>query len=178
VKAFNLNIGTKDTTIDNAINGILPRRIFVALLTNDAFSGNYQKNPYVFNHHNLSHITAHINGKQYPTKAYTPDFTKKLFTREYLGLFESLNQLTTDSTISLTLDQWGDGNTIYGFNFSPDLGDDCSKMGFANLIKKGSLKLELKFSTALTEAISVLMYCEYDSVVEIDSNRQVTTDYI
>ena len=86
--------------------------------------------------------------------------------------------MTTDSTISLNLKEWADGNTIYGFNFAPDLGDDCCKMGFASVIKKGALKVELKFSEALTETISVLLYCEYDSIIEVDLNRQVLTDYM
>jgi hypothetical protein len=103
---------------------------------------------------------------------------KKLYTREYIGLFESLNQLTTDSTISFKLNDWANGNTIYGFNFAPDLSDDCSKMGFANIIKKGALKIEIKFGEALSETISVLLYCEYDSIIEIDLNRQVITDYM
>ena len=178
VKAFNINTGTIDTTIDNAISGVLPRRIFVALVPNDAFSGNLRKNPFNFKHYNLNYLAAHIDGQQFPIKAYTPDFTNKLYTREYLGLFESLNQITTDSTISLKREEWSDGNTIYGFNFAPDLGDDCSKMGFSNPIKNGSLKLELKFSKALEETISVLIYCEYDSILEIDINREVYTDFM
>jgi hypothetical protein len=178
VKAFNINTGTIDTIIDNAVNGVLPRRIFVALVSNEAFSGKLSKNPFEFKTYNLNYIAAHIDGKQYPIRAYTPDFEKGIYNREYLGLFESLNQITTDSTISLTPKEWANGNTIYGFNFAPDLGDDCSKMGFSNPIRHGSLKLELKFSSALTETISVLVYCEYDSILEIDINREVQTDYM
>lgn len=178
VKAFNINSGTIDTTIDNAVYGVLPRRIFIALVPNDAFSGNILKNPFEFKTYNLNYLAAHIDGMQYPIKAYTPDFTKKLYGREYIGLFESLNQLTTDATISLNQTQWASGNTIFGFNFAPDLGDDCSKMGFSNPLKHGALKLELKFSVALPETISVLIYCEYDSIIEIDLNREVFTNYI
>jgi len=178
VKAFNITTGVTDTIIDNAVYGILPRRIFITLVPNDAFSGTFTKNPFDFKTFNLSYLAVHIDGQQHPIKAYTPDFVKKIYTREYIGLFESLNQLTTDSTISLNLNDWANGNTIYGFNFAPDLSDDCCKMGFASVVKKGALKIELKFSTALTETISVLLYCEYDSIIEIDSNRQVYTDYM
>jgi hypothetical protein len=178
VKAFNITTGNTDIIIDNAVYGILPRRIFIALVPNDAYSGAQLKNPFDFKTYKLSYLAVHIDGQQYPMKAYTPDFINNIFTREYLGLFESLNQLTTDSTISLTQNQWANGNTIYGFNFAPDLSDDCCKMGFASVIKKGALKVELKFAEALKETISVLMYCEYDSIIEIDGNRQVYSDYI
>jgi hypothetical protein len=178
VKAFNITTGNTDIIIDNAVYGILPRRIFIAMVPNDAFSGAYLKNPFDFKSYKLTYLAVHIDGQQYPLKAYTPDFTKKIYTREYLGLFESLNQLTTDSTISLNLNEWANGNTIYGFNFAPDLGDDCCKMGFANIVKKGALNVELKFAEALKETISVLLYCEYDSIIEIDGNRQVYSDYM
>src|SRR5277367_1800611 len=178
VRSFNVNTGTTTTSIDNAIHGQLPRRVFVTIVPNSAFSGNIKQNPYNFKHYNLTYIAVYIDGTQFPAKAFTPDFTKKLYTREYLGLFESLNQLTTDSVIALTKEQWADGNTIYGFNFAPDLGDDCCKQGYANPIKSGALRLELKFSEALTETISVLMYCEFDNLIEIDLNRQAITDYM
>jgi hypothetical protein len=178
VKTFNISPGTTDTTIDNAVNGVLPRRIFVSLVPNDAYSGNILKNPYNFKHYDLNFIAAYIDGQQYPAKAYTPDFANKNYYREYLGLFESLNQLTTDTTISLLPEQWENGNTIFGFNFAPDLSDDCSKMGFTSPKKSGALKLELKFAKALSETISVLVYCEYDSIIEIDKNREASTDYM
>lgn len=178
VKSFNINSGVVDSTIDNAIFGTLPRRIFIVLVKNKAFAGNYLANPYNFEKFNVNYLAVHIDGQQYPMKAYTPDFEKNFYSREYLALFESLNQLTTDSTISLNKEEWVKGNVIYGFNFAPDLGDDCCKMGFANLIKSGALKIEIKFKQALVETITLLMYCEYDSLVEIDLNREVHTDYM
>ena len=95
-----------------------------------------------------------------------------------MGLFESLNQLNTDSTLTLTKNEWADGNTIFGFNFAPDMADDCNKMGYVNPIRNGSLRIDLKFSQALSETINVLLYCEYDNIVEITHDRNVVTDYI
>jgi hypothetical protein len=178
VKAFNINSGTIDTTIDNAVFGVIPRRIFIVLVSNQAFSGSYLINPYNFQKYDLNFLAVHIDGQQFPMKPYTPDFDKKFYSREYLALFESLNQLTTDSTISLTKEEWANGNVIYGFNFSPDLGDDCCKTGYASPISSGALKIELKFKRPLTETVSVLMYCEFDSLIEIDINREVKTDYM
>ena len=178
VKAFNVNSGNIDVSIDNAITGQLPRRVFIAMVTNDAFNGNYSKNPYNFQHFNLNHLAVYLDGEQFPLNAYKPNFDKKLFVREYMGLFESLNQLNTDSTLTLTKNEWADGNTIFGFNFAPDMADDCNKMGYVNPIRDGSLRIDLKFSQALSETINVLLYCEYDNIVEITHDRNVVTDYI
>jgi hypothetical protein len=178
VKAFNINSGNIDVSIDNAISGQLPRRVFLAMVTNDAFNGNYTKNPFNFEHFKLNHLAIYLDGEQYPLNAYKPNFEQKLYVREYMGLYEALNQLNTDSTLTLTKSQWAAGNTIFGFNFAPDLADDCNKMGYANPIRKGSLRIDLKFASALTETINVLLYCEYDNIVELTADRMPLTDYL
>ncbi len=50
-------------------------------------------------------------------------------------------------------------------------------MGYVNPIKRGTLRLEMKFAEALKETINVLLYCEYDNLIEIDATRNAFTDY-
>ena len=177
VKSFNINANTHDVSIDNAVSGQLPRRIFVAMVPNEAYTGSLKTNPFNFKHFKLNYLAAYIDGTQFPAKAYKPDFDKNLFVREYMGLFESLNQITSDSTLTLDKKKWADGSTIFGFNFAPDTAEDCNKMGYVNPIKRGTLRLEMKFAEALKETINVLLYCEYDNLIEIDATRNAFTDY-
>jgi len=39
------------------------------------------------------------------------------------------------------------------------------------------LRVEIHFAEALTATINVIMYAEFDNVIEIDRNRQVLFDY-
>lgn len=178
VKSFTINTGTLSANIDNVVQGQIPRRAFVALIGNDAFNGSFAKNPYNFQHMDLNFIAMYIDGIQYPSIPYTPDFDNNITTREFSGLFEAVNQLTTDAVIKIDRDTYGKGNTIYGFNLSPDLSNSCVQEGHANLIKRGSMGVQLRFKKALTETINVLMYLEFDNLIEIDKNRQTITDYI
>ena len=41
----------------------------------------------------------------------------------------------------------------------------------------GSIRLELRFDKALSEAITCLLYLEYDNCVRIDRLRTVSTDF-
>ena len=95
VKTFSISTGAQSATIDNIFNGQLPRRAFVAMVSNNAFNGTYAKNPFNFNHYHYNFICSYIDGVQVPSIPYTPDFKNHIYTREYLGLFESVNQLTT-----------------------------------------------------------------------------------
>jgi hypothetical protein len=45
------------------------------------------------------------------------------------------------------------------------------------LIKQGNLRVEIHFADALTATINVIMYAEFDNVIEIDRNRQILFDY-
>ena len=178
VKTFSVSSGAHSATIDNIVNGQLPRRAFVAMVSNNAFNGTYSKNPFNFKHFNCNYICSYIDGVQVPSIPYTPDFNSGIYTREYLGLFESVNQLTTDSTISLSKSDWAKGNTVFGFNYAPDLANSCIQEGHTSPIKRGSMGLQLKFSEALTETINVLIYLEYDNLIQIDLDKQTFTDYI
>jgi hypothetical protein len=44
-------------------------------------------------------------------------------------------------------------------------------------IKQCNLRVEIHFADALTATINVIMYAEFDNVIEIDRNRQVLLDY-
>jgi hypothetical protein len=48
---------------------------------------------------------------------------------------------------------------------------------YGQLIKQGNLRVEIHFAEALTATINVIMYAEFDNVIEIDRNRQVLFDY-
>ena len=45
------------------------------------------------------------------------------------------------------------------------------------LIQQGNLRVEIHFAEALTATINVVMYAEFDNVIEIDRNRQILFDY-
>ena len=178
VKSFTVPAGTLDVNLDNAILGQIPRRIFLAMVDSKGFNGDLKENPFKFQHFNLNHLTAAVDGVQFPSVAFTPDFANGLYVREYIGIYDTLNQLTTDSCLSLTHKDYPNGNVIFGFSFAPDPADDCNKSGYVNPTRNGSVRLSLKFANALTTNINVLIYCEYDNLLQIDATRTPFTDYI
>jgi hypothetical protein len=54
---------------------------------------------------------------------------------------------------------------------------DMSEVGTFQLIKQGNLRVEIHFAEVLAETINVVLYAEFDDVIEIDRNRQVLFDY-
>lgn len=177
VKTIILQSGTIEAMLDNIVLGQLPRRMFMCFVSHSAFSGSQSSDPFVFKNYKLSHAVCYLDGKQYPTNPYTPDFNRDLYVREYIGLFQALNQNAVSSTINIKRSEFRDSKMILGFNFAPDLSNGCGDIGHVNPIKRGTLRVYLRFSEPLEEIINAVLFCEYDNIIEIDANRHVTTDF-
>ena len=46
-----------------------------------------------------------------------------------------------------------------------------------NLVRQASVRLALKFSDPLEETISVVVYAEFENVIEVDRDRNVIFDF-
>jgi hypothetical protein len=178
VKACTIQKGALDASIDNIHSGQHVRRIFVAFVKNTSYCGEYGQNPYYFENFKINGLCCFLDGVQYPSKPFTPDFENNLVIREMHSLYDAMNMLDTSSTINVDRDNYAQGNTIFGFNFAPDLSNGCCGVGHLNPIKFGSLRLQIRFKEALPKAITVLIYCEFDKLLEIDASRNAMFDFI
>lgn len=177
VVPITINKGTMDTTIDNIHNGQLPKRVFVAFVDHGAFNGSFLKNPFNYQNFNICHLSFYLDGKMYPEKPFTPDFENGLYIREYLSLFEATNQDIVDTCITIKRENFVNGNNIFAVNLSPDLTSGCCSTGYVNPIKFGSMRLQVRFKTPLSTAITALVYLDYDKLLEIDKDRSPHLNY-
>ena len=65
------------------------------------------------------------------------------------------------------------GYTLYAFDLTPDLGED----DHFNLVREGNVRIDMKFSVALPNTINVIVYAEFENIIEIDRTRNVKFDY-
>ena len=63
--------------------------------------------------------------------------------------------------------------TAFGIYLIPDQAADQS---YLHPLKTVNLKMELQFATLLAKTINVLVYAEFDNLIEINGLREVTTD--
>jgi hypothetical protein len=88
-------------------------------------------------------------------------------------LFTGTGRAFRDEDIDISREDYVDGYTLFCFDLSPDLGES----DHFNLIKSGSLRLGLSFGEQLAQTINVVVYAEFQNVLEIDRNRNVFYDY-
>ncbi|GIX82580.1 uncharacterized protein CEXT_275201 [Caerostris extrusa] len=169
-KTFTLSSGLKSVIIPNAVNGIFPSRMILGLVSNSAFNGDFKKNPFNFKNYNLSYISLSENGVQIPMTAYTPSYKNNLYTRNYLSLFLDLAQHNTN----VTLEEYKDNTCLYVFDLTQDF---SASDPFMNVARSGDISINLKFLEDFPETITLLVYMEMQSLIEIDKSRNVFTDY-
>ena len=165
-----------DYTLDNIFSGILPRRLFIAFVSNNAFNGVGRENPFEFKPFNVSFLATYLNGKQVPSQAFTPCFDTHLYAREFRALYKALNQTGTDSFYCDNRGEWAK-SPIYGINYAADLSNGGSFSSHVNTRKTGQLSIHVKFKTQNTDPIVAIFFSETDSCLEIDTVRNVFVDY-
>ncbi|XP_054714664.1 uncharacterized protein F54H12.2-like [Uloborus diversus] len=170
IKTFTLSSGIKSITIPNAVNGALPSRIILGLVSNSAYTGDLKKNPFNFKNYKLNHIFLTENGIQVPSSPYTPSYGKNLFARNYLSLFTDMTQHKTN----ISCNSYMENSCFYCFNLTQDY---SASSPFANITRSGDISIHLKFDDDLPETVTLIAYMEMQALIEIDKSRNVFTDF-
>ena len=173
MKSVSIPIGSLSLNEENLFSGQLPKRIIIGLVDSDSFEGLYTKNPFNFKNFGLKYCSLHMDGKMIPQKPLSSDFENNLSLRNYFTLLESTGKSFGNNGIDIDRTEYEEGYSLLAFDLSPDLEDT----GCYHLIRKGNIRLELKFDKGLTSPVNVIVYSEFDSSIKIDKNRSVLMDY-
>lgn len=170
VQFFTIPKGNQNFLQDNIFQGQIPARVFICMVLNAAFIGDFTKNPYKFELFHLSKIHLTVNSLSIPMRPLSigPNSTE-IATSFYL-LNKCVQKINEGTGTTFTLDQYKEGYTIFGFDICPlDLTESTMY-----LEKSGDVKLEVSFSSPLDQAVTLLVYSEHQKVLEIDRLRQIT----
>ena len=173
VKVLSVAAGRRTVQEDNLVLGQLPKRVVIAMVDNDAFSGTIDKNPYNFQHYNLNYIQLYADNTPILAKPLQPDIAHGLYLDCYETLFHGYDKLDGAKSSIIKREDWSRGYSLFSFDLTPDY-DDGDHLP---LIKHGNLRLEMSFDTALASAMNILMYMEFDNLIEINGNRNVRNDF-
>jgi hypothetical protein len=92
----------------------------------------------------------------------------------YQTLFSGLGIHHGNKGIKITPTQFMIGSFMLVFDLTHA---GCALDGHTSLPDNGSIRIELKFDEALAEAVTILLYQEFDASFQIDRLRKVTTDF-
>jgi hypothetical protein len=172
-KTYTIPRGHLDSVQENLFSGQLPTRIVIGLVDNDAFNGNYAKNPFNFKHFDLNEMKIFLDGQQQYINSIQPNYANNQFITAYMSLFSGTGKQQKDEGNDIERSEYSRGYTLYAFDLTPDLAEE----GHFNLARDGSVRVNLKFANALPNTVNVIVYAEFENVIEIDRNKNVLFDY-
>ena len=166
-------MGSHHKKIERVFEGPLPRLMIVGLVSSSAFAGDVAKNPFLFQHFNLNHIQAYVDGTAVPASAFEPRWDgNKRSGRSYLGLMAAIGAWRYPHGPSITLDEYHGGNALFAFQLAPET-NYCYK----NAVVSGSVTLEMKFGQQLSESVNCIILAESDSNLYVNELRAVSHDF-
>ena len=172
-KTFSIQANSLNATQQNVFMGQLPSRVVIGLVDHEAYNGNYKKNPFNFQNYKLSTISLEVDSQEQPVKPIQCNFDDNTFAEAYMSLFTGTGKAYKDVDIDVSRDDYAGGYTLFVFDLTPDLGES----GHYSLLKTGSVRLALSFATALAKTVNVIVYAEFQNVLEVDRNRNVFYDF-
>ena len=146
----------------------------IAMVENDAFNGSLGKNPFNFQHFDMSKLALYRDGISVPGRPFSPNFPDGKVLRSYMQTMHTFKYLNTDDTNGLTPEEFANGYTIYAFDLTAD---NAMNADHRQAITSKNLRLELFFDKATKTTINVLLHAVYDSSIEITQLRDVITHY-
>ena len=116
-----------------------------------------------------------MNGEEIPFKPLQLSFgANSRFVEAFSTLFSGTGKLyfTTGNDISRT--EFPNGFALYAFDLTPDM---CGSSPHFNVVQRGNLAVDIKFSAAPAAAVSLVCYGEFENLIQIDAERNVVYDY-
>ena len=174
VKSFTLHTNSSGETLDNIILGQLSKRIIIGFVSNKAFNGDKKENPFNFQHFDLTYLALTVDGIQVPSKPIPPEYPTT-YSDAFQTLFSGTGIHFANEGNNISRESYPHGYCLYAFDLTPDL--SANSNAHWNLVKTGSVRLELRFGKVLSHSVNCVVYTEYDNVLEIDSSRQIIMDF-
>src|SRR6267154_1102871 len=172
-KTFTIPRGHLDFTQENVFNGQIPTRLVIGMVDNDSYNGLYDKNPFNFKHYSLTQMKVFLDGQPQFIRPIEANFTTNQTIMGYISLFSGTGKQNKDEGNDISREDYAVGYTLYGFDLKADLSED----DHFNLSRDGAVRLDVKFAAALANTINVVVYAEFENVLEIDRNKNIIYDF-
>ena len=173
IRTFSMQNNLVRFDIPNLFQNRIPDRLIVGLLDSRAFNGDVTRDPFCFQKFGLTSIRQIVKGEEYPYE--TLQLVHNNGTRDNLGYFRFLQASGAwckKKGNMVELLDWGHRKncTLYMFD---NVANGCADSQNLNPKQTGDLQLVLEFGAAPGVNITVLVYGEFENLLEIDRNGAV-----
>jgi len=167
-RTFSIPSGTQTVLSETLFRSKLPEFLIITFVDSLAITGKLEKSPFNFQPFDLQNIQASVDGDSSIYRSLDFDVNNKI---SLLGF----NTLTTavpnrPGGHGLSRQDYLNGNFLICLDLNP------RTSGNFQAERYGQVKLDLKFKTPLTNAVTCIVLASFQSNLEIDANKNVSID--
>ena len=149
---------------------LLPCRIIVVMVREDAVHGNYNRDPFNYQHYNLAEFSLKVGSERVPLpklKCNMDDDSNDIL-RPFFSALLANHLLFSNEELGINPSNYRNGNVFLAWDLSQMPPGQSFEM-----TQEKPVSLILKLRRANNFVINVIVYSEYDSEVEMLNNRKV-----
>ena len=144
LKTFTFSGVSQSLSIDNAVLGLLPKRVLFTMVKNTDFLGSMATNPYNLRHYDIIYFALHVNSRQIPTEGLSLDMDhENSFVMGYRTLFEAADIHHSNSGLNINTYMYRHVYFMLLFELTPDR---AASEGHASQPDNGNIRVELRFA--------------------------------
>ena len=176
-KVVTWSVGTGETSsFKDYLFGtsLLPKLVVVGMVKGNSFTGDWEGQPFHFEHFKISRLELLRNGQPIPfRRAYECDFANEIYSDAYVrSILLNMNLLNSDNNNGIDMADFSkNGYCLFTFNLTPDF--DVKER---QCVHDSNLRLDLRFHQALAQPINVVAYALFDAAVQISKDRGIIKD--
>ena len=170
IRTFNIAEGNFGINLEDMWQGEVPSRLVVGMVRSQAYNGDYNLNPYHFEHFDVSNIGFFVNGESTPRPSFKLDVGNGIYLQGLNSLYKITGKTMENSDIGITRDTYRQGYTLIGFDVDPTTSPDFCYVGKP---REGHTKLEIRFKNGLPAPVTVILYATFPEIMTIDQARNV-----
>ncbi|EFP10313.1 hypothetical protein CRE_23550 [Caenorhabditis remanei] len=177
VRSFFIESSRLDSPATTLYTSKMPRRIFMGLVSGEAYNGHYNKSPFNFQPFDLRDVHIDYCGVTLPGRPMNLDFGNGKCVEPYLMLQEALGHTRNNTSCnSISFDQFkSKGFTIFSFELSPVPQDT----NLFDLVRPTNLSIRLNFNKPTPSGgIYCIVYAEFDQIIGLDYQRNPIIDTV
>jgi len=176
IRTYSFANDRRQYEINNPWQGRGPNLVVMALVDTRAFNGDYTRDPFCFQKMSLSNVKQLFRGEEYPYETLEIKHDgNDLDNRGYYRFLQATECLRKDRGNMLTEKDWGHNKncTLFCFNNAAN-GDLFSSV--LNPKQLGEIRYILNFGANPAANFTVILFAEFENLLEIDKNKAVTYD--
>lgn len=157
------NVSSKRVTLIS--DEEIPKIITLMLVRHEAYKGSYDMGPHIFPNYTLEYLELLINGQfAGHTRRIEMNYEDHYYAQAYTMTMCSLGRMFGDRSCAISYEDFAQGNAIYCF----DIASGLTGKKDAELMRNGTVTVELTFATPLAHTVNIAYCGEFDEQMTVD----------